>query len=227
MARIDNIQQRINQLSSLTEQLVKAGQEPIKKHDHTVFPVLSVRYRFTPPWGTDMFGEIGTIQESFTTNNGFASIFGAVWQAQGVTPLATYGLTRVILLLYREGSPGTVTVSIRANSNNRPTGPDLASGTFDGNGLGTDTAGAEQTITMTTPVTLHQGTLYHIVVRATAGDASNKCLWRLDVGAGYPDGKRSQSANSGSSWSVISLNDMYFKTSSQEKPDGRIWVEGT
>ncbi len=190
---------------------------------------LKVTNRLKIPKGTDKFGSTNTLRESFTTVTGpIAASFGADWNAQGFTPLATYRLVNVILKVYRLGSPGTVTVGIRNNNGNSPEfgGSDIATGTFDGNALGTDTAGTEQTITMITPVELTQGTVYHIAIRATAGDSSNYVGWVGDIAAGYPDGNRSVSDDSGATWISFVGHDFYFKINSQEILEANVWIEG-
>ena len=68
------------------------------------------------------------------------SVYGSNWYAQTFTPSIAHTITSVKLLLYRSGSPGTVTVSIRAtDGSGHPIGPDLCSGTTDGSTLPTAT----------------------------------------------------------------------------------------
>ncbi|GAJ19661.1 unnamed protein product [marine sediment metagenome] len=53
---------------------------------------------------------------------------------QGFIPATTHKITSVKLKLWKEGSPGTVTISIRAtDGRGHPTGGDLCSGTINGN----------------------------------------------------------------------------------------------
>ena len=187
---------------------------------------LKVIDRLKIPAGTDKFGSTVTLRESYTESNSSQPVRGASWSAQSFTPKATFLLTTITLKVWRFGSPGTVTVGIRANASDKPTGPDLALGTFDGDALTTDTNGEEATATMTTPVEVAQGTVYHIVVRATAGNPSNYCGWRVDTAGSYTGGQRSSSQNSGVSWGTNISHDHYFKVNSQEITDGNVWIEG-
>ena len=60
------------------------------------------------------------------------------WFAQTFNATSDHSVTSVKLLLWRVGTIGTVTVSIRAtDSGGHPTGTDLTSGTIDGNTLTT------------------------------------------------------------------------------------------
>ena len=84
----------------------------------------------------------------------------------------------------------------------------------------------QPTITMTTPVQLAQGTVFHIVHRAPSGDASNQGRWRVDTANGYPDGRRSLSGDSGATWGGTAAHDLYFKINSQEILEANVWIEG-
>lgn len=83
------------------------------------------------------------------------------------------------LKICRQGSPGTVTVSIRATSGGLPTGPDLCAGTTNGNTLTTNTNGEWRRIQFTTTPTLSNGVVYAIVVRVGSASPINSIRWRL------------------------------------------------
>ena len=92
-----------------------------------------------------------TLYENYNTGDDAAlGIYGAIWAAQTFTVgAAGHTITSVKLLLYRYGSPGTVTVSIRAtDGNGHPTGSDLTSGTTDGNTLPTGSPSELREITL-------------------------------------------------------------------------------
>ncbi len=75
--------------------------------------------------------------EHYITGDDGAWEFGIInWMAQTFTPSTAHKITSVKLPLYRWGSPGTITVSIKAtDGNGHPTGDDLCLGTTDGNAL--------------------------------------------------------------------------------------------
>jgi hypothetical protein len=112
--------------------------------------------------------------------------------------------------MYRVGSPGTVTVSIRATSGGLPVGGDLCSGTIDGNTLTTDTAGAVYEISLGDGAVLNAGVQYAIVVRAPSGDYSNEVEIK-GSGDTYPRGTGVYSTDSGSTWGKQSSYDLYFE----------------
>jgi len=76
-----------------------------------------------------------------TGDDSSQSVYGSNWYAQTFTSSIAHTITSVKLKLYRTGSPGTVTVSIRAtDGSGHPILPDLCSGTTDGNTLPTATS---------------------------------------------------------------------------------------
>jgi hypothetical protein len=115
--------------------------------------------------------------------------FSNGWQSQIFTASDDYDAASVKLLIYRVGSPGTVTVSLRATMDDCiPTGSDLASGTINGNDLSTDTSGEWVEITFSEPLSLVSGTHYAIVVKAEGADPSNAVKWRSDSSGDYDGG---------------------------------------
>ena len=140
-------------------------------------------------------------------------IYGAVWHGQTFTPSINHKVTSVKLLLGRTGSPGTLTVSIRAtDGSGHPTGGDLCSGTYNGNGvIGTPNV-AWIEIFLGSGAQLSAGTKYAIVARCTSGDYSNRLEWQRDHTAPtYSGGCRESSTNSGSSWSSSTTHDNHFE----------------
>jgi hypothetical protein len=146
-----------------------------------------------------------------TGDDNHAYIFGNYWVAQTFTPSVAHTITSVKLKLFRNGSPGTITVSIRATSGGQPTGSDLCSGTTSGNTLTTSTPGEWRETALGSGYGLSAGTTYAIVVRATGGDASNYVWWRLDTGSTYGGGMYLYSMNSGSSWISGASYDLMFE----------------
>ena len=135
------------------------------------------------------------------------------WRAQTFTPQVAHKIASVKLKLYRTGSPGTVTVGIRATDvDGHPTGADLCSGTTNGNTLTTDTAGEWRGITLGAGYNLSASTKYAIVVRATSGDIDNRFYWRADNSSpSYSGGNHEYSSNSGSSWDTVTTADCMFE----------------
>lgn len=152
-------------------------------------------------------------QYYITGDDASAGCFGVQWLGQTFTPAIAHKIESVKLKLYRVGSPGTITVSIRAtDGGGDPTGADLCSGTTDGNVITTNTNGAWYEITFTTGTNLSIGTIYAIVFRATAGDASNKVLVRHDNSSpSYAGGEYEISGDSGSSWTPFATSDFMFE----------------
>ena len=140
------------------------------------------------------------------------SLYGIYWRCQTFTPSIAHTVTPVKLLAYRGGSPGTVTVSIRATSADLPTGNDLCSGTTDGDTLTTNTAGEWREISLGAGYSLLASTMYAIVTRATNGDTSNRMYLLVDeTSPTYSGGTFAYSLNSGSSWTKVATVDQLFE----------------
>ena len=130
----------------------------------------------------------------------YDNFFGANWRAQTFTVGATaHTVTSVKLLMLRSGSPGTVTVGIKATASGHPTGVDLTNGTINGNTFTTDFAGLWYQINFT-EYPLSANTKYAIVIRALNGNSTNYVCTRNDVDPTYTDGDWEYSEDSGSTW---------------------------
>jgi len=149
-----------------------------------------------------------------TSEDGQGNIYGNNWEAQTFTPLANHSIAKLYLKICRTGSPGTVTVGIRAtDAGNKPTGADLTSGTIDSNTLPT---GSSIWVKIAlTSLALSAGTRYAIVVRTSGGDINNYLIWRADVTSpGYTRGARCYSIDGGSSWTEDTAVDYMFEEGS-------------
>ncbi|GAH98076.1 unnamed protein product, partial [marine sediment metagenome] len=124
------------------------------------------------------------------------------WVAQTFTPSIAHKITSVKLKLSKWGSPGIITVSIRAtNGSGHPNGADLCSGTTNGNTLPTGEPSEWREITLGAGYDLSADTKYAIVVRALTGDGANFPIWRVDNAAPtYTGGCWERSVNSGGTW---------------------------
>jgi len=153
----------------------------------------------------------GSYEYYNTGDDASDDVYGSGWAAQTFTVNAAHTVTSVKLKLYRIGSPGTVTVSIRATSGLHPTGVDLTAGTINGNTLTTDAAGAWYTITLT-EYTLSASTKYAIVVRALSGNDSNISYWRYDGSSPtYAGGNVEWSNLWGEDWKSYTTQDYLFE----------------
>jgi|GEM_PF-3032669 len=152
-------------------------------------------------------------QEYYITgDDGNATIYGVNWSMQSFTAVISETTASIKLKMLRVGSPGTLTVSIKAtDGNGLPTGGDLCSGTINANTFTTDAAGDWYEITWGTAYALTSNTKYAIVCRATAGDGSNYVNWRYDGSSpSYTGGAYGTSTDSGSSWSGDATKDTMF-----------------
>jgi len=135
------------------------------------------------------------------------------WQGQTFTPSVGHTIKSVKLLLYRVGSPGTITVSIRAtDGGGLPTGNDLCSGTTNGDLITDGTDGEWIEITLGAGDELEADETYAIIIRALDGDVSNSILWRVDGSSpSYAGGSDVYSGNGGEDWTAYTGYDYMFE----------------
>jgi len=165
----------------------------------------------------------GGLSEYYKTgDDSGVSVYGIYWSAQTFTVGTTaHTVTSVKLKLYRVGSPGTVTVSIRATSAGHPIGSDLTSGTIDGTSLNATEPGSWYRITLT-EYSLSASAKYAVVIRAPSGNYTipnppekpyaNKLVWMADnTSPAYTGGNCEGSADSGSTWSSYADADLMFE----------------
>ena len=135
-------------------------------------------------------------------------VYDTLWRAQAFTPDTDHTITPVKLLCYKVGSPGTITVGIRATLGGLPTGGDLCSGTTNGDTLTTSTAGEWREISLGAGYGLSASTQYAIVLRASDGNYSNRLMFRVDeTSPTYTGGTDAWSFTSGASWTAVSGTD--------------------
>ena len=159
-----------------------------------------------------------TLYERFNTGDDETYAAHSVWWFMQRFTIGNTGtdenhnITSVKILAYRSGSPGTVTVSIRAtDGEGKPTDNDLTSGTLNGNDFTTDTAGLWYEFSLT-PYGLSAGTQYTIVMRAPAGNAGNSAKWRRDdTSPTYTGGNMGYSGDSGSTWTIVATTSGMFE----------------
>ena len=94
-----------------------------------------------------------------------------------IYPKRARGLTSITLRLWREGSPGTITLAIKAlDVDGHPTGADLKTATYNGNTLTTNTAGEWVTFSFTN-LARSAGTQYCWILRAPGATGGGNVLW--------------------------------------------------
>jgi hypothetical protein len=157
-------------------------------------------------------------QQNTTLGNQGAGFNTTTWLGQTFTPAVTGQLTRVDINFFSLNCGSVtmpnLTVSIRNASGNLPTGADLAVTTIPGFCNG---AGGFFTANFASPATLTAGTQYAIVWRAAAaipgGSPAPGYFGTVSAGTGsvalqnpYAGGRRTSSANSGTSWAGAAGN---------------------
>ena len=143
------------------------------------------------------------LKDSFTTfdGTGISVTHGVNWHAQTFVTTSVYTVSGVALNCWKFGSPGNITVSIRAtDENGKPTGADLATVTVADSVISTLPTLAYYTFTFVSSYNLSDATKYAIVWRAPNGNAANYFTPFGDGAAGYTNGGTFISSNSGSSW---------------------------
>jgi hypothetical protein len=150
------------------------------------------------------------IQENYTVNDdGQQDCKPNDWEAQTFTTVGAHTLRFVRLKVYRSGTPGNITIAIKATDGlGHPTGPDLAVGSFNGNIITATSPGEWITVWLVTPVNLAAATKYAIIVEANA----NTLYWRSDNTApAYAGGNREYSTDNGVSWNTDNAKDFMFE----------------
>jgi len=146
----------------------------------------------------------------YAGEDSYATFYGDQWRGQTFTPQSSYKIGAVRLKLYRVGSPGTITVSIKATDvDGKPSGDDLCSGTFNGNLLTEDSGGEWYVTNLNNRYSLVDGTKYAIVVRLE-GNASNYLgLRKASSSPTYEFGQYAYSNDGGVAWTLLD-HDMMF-----------------
>jgi hypothetical protein len=159
------------------------------------------------------------LKESFETYDGTGfSIYGTSWRAQTFTTTSAYLTTAVALYGWKYGSPGNVTVSIRAvDDDGKPTGDDLCYITVSDDVLSALPTMAWHTFTFSSSHALDDDTQYAIIIRAPSGNGGNYYAPFGYSSSGYAGGG---SVNGdGSIWGEVSATkDINFRVYGEEIP---------
>jgi hypothetical protein len=149
--------------------------------------------------------------EQSTANNAGTYIYGQNWKCQTFTPSTSHYFNWASLVLYKTGSPTfTVTLALHnVDANHQPVGTALASTTFAASSLTTIATWKEYIF----PVgyDLSAGTEYALVLSGNGGDTTNRVLVRVDTTGSYSAGLRGSSTDGGTTWQMLSDDDMAFK----------------
>ena len=156
---------------------------------------------------------MSTKYENYITGSegGQHVIGGTSWQGQTFTPSINHILASVKMKVHRTGSPGTLTVGIRATTSGLPSGADKSSGTYSGDGVTTNVAGEWIEITFSTGTLAVASIKYAIVCRCPNAAGGNYLTWHADTtGPTYTGGSLVQGI-SGSGWSEATESDEMFE----------------
>jgi len=153
-------------------------------------------------------------ENNITGDDSDELIYGDNWSAQPFKVGTSHTVDSVELEMWKGGSPGTLTVSIRNSAYSggawRPAGGDLTAGTVNASLFGAS-PGSWETINLTPEYSLDDSGRYSVVVRAVAGDATNNVSWRYNSTGGYGYGIKHNSTNAGVSWDTSAGEDFMFK----------------
>ncbi len=136
---------------------------------------------------------------------------GNRWYAQTFIPSVAHTITSVKLKLSRSGTPGTVTIGIRAtDGSGHPTGSDLISGTTNGNTLplGPNVAGEWREIMLSSGTVLSASIKYALILQAPASGA---IYVRALTPSAYSSGNVEWSYDSGVTWLNLDNWDLMFE----------------
>ncbi len=151
--------------------------------------------------------------ENYKVNDdGDYEMYGDKWYSQSFRPQHQHKLYSVNLKLFKEGTPGDVTVMIYAAQEDEPIGSALVTGTTNGNTLTEEETGEWREITFPSQIELIPGLSYAIVVHITGGGASDCIHWLYDGTTPlYYRGRYASSTNAGDSWSNSTAKDFMFE----------------
>jgi hypothetical protein len=155
---------------------------------------------------------IDPLFDSYGTNGNSNGSFpdDTLWFGQTFTASANYCITDIGLRIWKAGTPGSTTISIRATSGGIPTGSNLASIKI--NSTLFSTSESEASSTFTIPYNLTNGVMYAIVGTENSTPASgNYILVDWYNPGSYASGTRLWSTDD-VTWTADSVRDFTFRT---------------
>jgi len=159
-----------------------------------------------------------TLYERYTTGDDqSASTYSSKYRGNSFTIGNTgtnerHNITSIKCLMYRHGSPGTVTLEVKAtDGDGKPTDIVLTSGTLNGNDFTDDFAGLWYEFTLT-PYALSANTKYAFYLYAAGGSKDNKVELRYDTSSpSYTGGEYTNSNDAGSTWGTYATDETLFE----------------
>jgi hypothetical protein len=164
------------------------------------------------------FGEAKMAEETFESleagNDAYESIDIKLTNLRGgqtFTPQTAHRISQFDFHGFREAAAtGTGTVEIYATDGTDPTGPVIASGTFDISTMVTGAGGGWITVAMTgLQGILHAGVKYAAVIKTDTDDYYIRMVG--STGSDYANGDAISSNNGGTSWTTYAANDAKFR----------------
>ncbi len=139
-------------------------------------------------------------------------IFAQYWNAQSFTPQISHSINKVVLKLYRLGTPPISRVGIyNVDGNHVPSGSELTGVNADFSWLTEEVAGEWAAVTLPAYPLIAE-TEYAIVLSNPDGSAANRLFWRMtNFGDIYDRGIGATSSNSGTSWLAKPGEDRMFQ----------------
>ncbi len=168
-----------------------------------------------------------TIYNQYINSDAAIICYSPNWKAQTFTPQVTHTITHAEIRAYRSGSPGTITISIRAtDGSGHPTGADLCSVTFNGNTLPASYNPIYWMTAFFEPGCILQASTKYAIVWRHTGDDSNKALLRYDSSGTYANGNYEESSDSGSTWTSDTDKDFHFRERGDPPPSPSSYSQG-
>ncbi|MBN2100207.1 MAG: IPT/TIG domain-containing protein [Dehalococcoidia bacterium] len=149
--------------------------------------------------------------EQALASNTAVPVYGSYWACQTFTPVRSHYFNYVSLYLYRAGTPTcTMTISVYdVDGNHQPTGTALCSTTFAASSLTTKPTWRDYWFSSGCALTA--GTEYALVLSSDGGDVFNRALVRVYTKSSYVAGQRGASTDNGTTWTMVSTQDMAFR----------------
>jgi len=140
-----------------------------------------------------------------------SNIHDATWAAQTFTPAISHAITKVKLILGSNGTPGDLTIMIKATSGGEPTGDALCTGTQVAADIPDSWSGTQVFVDFDVPTSLIAGTKYAIVCKSLTSDGANYVQWYKKTTDVYAGGNALNSVNSGDDWTPAATYDFAFE----------------
>lgn len=149
-----------------------------------------------------------------TGDDSAAEQYGDVEVAQTFTISSAATLSGIDVLVYREGTPGTVSVGLYTTDVDGKPDSFVRSTGFNGDALTEDTAGEWKSIAFSGGQLVAAGVY---AIRISGGDdVSNSVHWREDSSSpSYAGGSRIDSVDNGVNWTIDTTSDLMFRVNGE------------